>query len=610
MRRIMSNGTTRVVPTPANRQEVIQQAHEISGHFGIRRTLHLLLQTYWWSGILKSVTNIVNQCAICDRTKAAFIKPDAELHSLPIQGLFYRWGVDLCGPFPETSRGFQYVFIAIEHFSKVVVLEPMTTKEAKNTCYAFEHGVLGRFGACAEIVTDQGTEFLGAFQEMCARCFIDHRTTSANHPQANGAAERCVQTVKRSLRRYCEDSMTSDTWDSHLPYISLGYNCSRQMSTNCSPFQLLYARDPAFPSSATPKFAAELDLDPDQPTAATSILVRAAWLRDNVPVIASNLKIAQHRDQLRYASTRDGTYIPKLRKFEPGDYVYLRRANSAHTLQIPARQPIFRVVEMRPTGVVIIMGRCGQTDQVHASELAPCHLPYIDGIVNAELAHPDKHLGCEVCNYEDDEAQMLMCDGCSSGWHMFCLEPPLRSKPAGTWICPRCTRSGVTAELLQSRGDTVKPDRVRERADIIFPDNVTRSRDKIAASKDGMRVCKTTKGRNPITNYGTLRFRGAEHRPKYFTLRYDDPALRSEDVSLTQVKSMTIPPLDAPGGPVPQASTSQGPTDPVPTPARRKPGRPKKAAQALVTPIPVPLVPLQVSTPSPHRRGRSGGPAN
>jgi hypothetical protein len=520
--------------------------------------------------------------------------------------MFYRWGVDLCGPFPETSRGYQYVFIAIEHFSKVVVLEPMTTKEAKNTCYAFEHGVLGRFGACAEVVTDQGTEFLGAFQEMCARCFIDHRTTSANHPQANGAAERCVQTVKRSLRRYCEDSMTSDTWDTHLPYISLGYNCSRQMSTNCSPFQLLYARDPVFPSSARPKFADELDLDPDKAAAANAILVRAAWLRDNVPVIASNLKIAQHRDKLRYASTRDGSYVPKLRKFEPGDYVYLRRANSTHTLQIPARQPIYRVVEMRPTGVVIIMGRCGNTDSVHASELAPCHLPYIDGIVNAELAHPDKHQACEVCNYEDDEAHMLLCDGCGSGWHTFCLEPPLKTKPAGLWVCPRCSNGGITIDTLQDRGHTVKPDRVRERADVIFPDNVTRSRDKIAASKDGMRVCKTTKGRNPISNYGTIRFRGAEHRPKYFTLQYDDRSLRSEEVSLTQVKGMVMPPLDAHGQEV------QPPQRAPATAAGRRPGRPPKNKTPLVTPT-VHLTPLPQVTPSPralspHRRGRSAGP--
>ena len=87
----------------------------------------------------------------------------------------------------------------IEHFSKTIVLEPLTSKEAKHTCYAYEHGVLSRYGACAEMITDQGTEFQGEFQACMTRNFIDHRITSANHPQADGLAERCVQTVQRSI---------------------------------------------------------------------------------------------------------------------------------------------------------------------------------------------------------------------------------------------------------------------------------------------------------------------------------------------------------------------------------------------------------------------------
>ena len=52
--------------------------------------------------------------------------------------------------------------------------------------------VLACFGASAEVLTNQGREFLGAFEELCTKTLIDHRTTSRDHPHADGLAERVV----------------------------------------------------------------------------------------------------------------------------------------------------------------------------------------------------------------------------------------------------------------------------------------------------------------------------------------------------------------------------------------------------------------------------------
>ncbi len=53
--------------------------------------------------------------------------------------------MDLCGPFPTiptTQRDNKYVAVMIEHFSKTIVLEPLVSKKARHTCYAYKHGVL------------------------------------------------------------------------------------------------------------------------------------------------------------------------------------------------------------------------------------------------------------------------------------------------------------------------------------------------------------------------------------------------------------------------------------------------------------------------------------
>jgi transposase-like protein len=124
----------------------------------------------------------------------------------------YRWSVDLFGPLPETKRRRnKYVLIAVEHWTKHLVLVPLVDKTPACTAYAFKYAVLAYHGACAEVCTDGGREWLGEFDALMTDCFIDHRVTSPYHPQANGGAERCVQTAKRALRKYCEAVSNGDT---------------------------------------------------------------------------------------------------------------------------------------------------------------------------------------------------------------------------------------------------------------------------------------------------------------------------------------------------------------------------------------------------------------
>ena len=51
----------------------------------------------------------------------------------------------------------------------------------------------------------------------------------------------------------------------------------------------------------------------------------------------------------------------------------------------------------------------------------------------------DPSLTCEVCDQPEPEDTMLLCEGCHTGWHTACLQPPLQEVPAGAWYCPACT---------------------------------------------------------------------------------------------------------------------------------------------------------------------------
>jgi [histone H3]-lysine27 N-methyltransferase len=45
---------------------------------------------------------------------------------------------------------------------------------------------------------------------------------------------------------------------------------------------------------------------------------------------------------------------------------------------------------------------------------------------------------CEACGSGDAAAELMLCDGCDCGFHIFCLRPILPRVPAGDWYCPSC----------------------------------------------------------------------------------------------------------------------------------------------------------------------------
>jgi hypothetical protein len=98
----MADGTQREVPTPEIIRDIIISDHEETCHFGVLRTTHRIGLNNWWKGRRADVEKVLSVCSTCDKVKASFNAVHPSLHPLPIEGMLYRWGCDLCGPFDET----------------------------------------------------------------------------------------------------------------------------------------------------------------------------------------------------------------------------------------------------------------------------------------------------------------------------------------------------------------------------------------------------------------------------------------------------------------------------------------------------------------------------
>jgi hypothetical protein len=177
LKKSTASGTIRIVPKPEQRANLIHRVHQDVGHFGVKKTYSLLEPTYWWVGMFRQVQQEVAACVVCDRIKATFEVKDPTLKPLPIMGMFYRWGVDLCKIPTISKTGGKHIVVMIEHFSKWIELRAIPEKTSEYTAAALTE-VLTHYGAPAEILTDQGDEFQGEFAELLESLLIDHCETS------------------------------------------------------------------------------------------------------------------------------------------------------------------------------------------------------------------------------------------------------------------------------------------------------------------------------------------------------------------------------------------------------------------------------------------------
>ena len=115
-----------------------------------------------------------------------------------------------------------------------------------------------RMGLPKLLTTDQGSEFRNHLdKEVMSLLGIKRHFVTPYHPQvpylpssshyfnipnhqANGLDERWKQTMKNMLIKFT--GTQKETWDEHLDFCVFAYNTSRQESTQCSPFEVMFGR--------------------------------------------------------------------------------------------------------------------------------------------------------------------------------------------------------------------------------------------------------------------------------------------------------------------------------------------------------------------------------
>ena len=109
--------------------------------------------------------------------------------------------VNLVGLLPASRDGSTYLLTMIDRSTRWPEAVPLGRIDVETVLEAFITMWVARFGVPARITTDRGTQFtFGTWGDWCKKQGVQHITTTAYHPQANGMVERIHRTLKAARR--------------------------------------------------------------------------------------------------------------------------------------------------------------------------------------------------------------------------------------------------------------------------------------------------------------------------------------------------------------------------------------------------------------------------
>jgi hypothetical protein len=470
------------------------------------------------------IKRVIASCKACQRTKKSGGHDQREMQTQsPDQyGMFHRWGLDHIVDLPTSNTGFKHALVCIDYYTKWVEVIPVKDLRAETTVNAFLLNVIARYGTPAEIITDNGPAFKGEFRDFCRRRLIHQRFITEDVPRSNGLAERAVQTVKNALRKFAAQKHNALDWDTYgLAAILTGYRMTPHAATQHSPARILFALDPVLDSEKHIHKMGTVDyMDPSPERVTKELMRRVRYIQDLGPIIAQNLRSAHERDCRRFKARRSGLYVPKVYHFAPGDFVFILEQGQklGGTLGMRAHDEVLRVKEVRDSGVLVLTNQACIRFEKHMSHCVPCDLPNLLGDTYAGLVIPPELLPCQVCHDHRNWELLVLCDSCDTGWHTYCLSPPLESVPDGTWICPDCTRNGITKEVLAEKEARYKEsERARPNLELPGPGRVAKAR-RLAEEWHGVAISHSKGGKDRL---GRVSFQGILE-PKWFRIDWQN----------------------------------------------------------------------------------------
>ena len=188
-------------------------------------------------------------CHTCQNVgKPNIVIPVAPLQPIPAFGEPFSRVIFNCkGPLPKTKSGNEYlltIMCAATRFPEAIPLRNIKAPSISKALIKF----FTLFGLPKEIQSDQGSNFMsGRFQQIVYQMGAKQITSTAYHPESQGALERFHSTLKTMIIAFCQEN--EKDWDEGVHLLLFAARESVQELLGFSPFELVFGHQVRGPLS-------------------------------------------------------------------------------------------------------------------------------------------------------------------------------------------------------------------------------------------------------------------------------------------------------------------------------------------------------------------------
>ena len=123
------------------------------------------------------------------------------LSSILKVGIFDVWGIDFMGPFPS-SRGNQYILVAVDYVSKWVEAVALPSNDAKVGMKFIQKHIFTRFGTPRAMISDGSMHFINnSVHNLLTKYGVRDKVATSYHLQTSVQVKVSNREVKQVLQK-------------------------------------------------------------------------------------------------------------------------------------------------------------------------------------------------------------------------------------------------------------------------------------------------------------------------------------------------------------------------------------------------------------------------
>nr|GEU57674.1 reverse transcriptase domain-containing protein [Tanacetum cinerariifolium] len=300
---------------------VIKETHEgsCSMHAGPRSVVAKAIRLgYFWPTMHRDAQDMIRKCNDCQVHCPVTRHPQQHLTPITAPWPFYKWGIDIAGPFPEGPGKVKFLIVAMDYFTKWIEAKAVATITGGQVKKFAWDNIVCRFGIPGEIISDNGKQFAdNPFKDWCDKLNITQHFASVKHPQSNGLVERANRSLGEGIKARLGEG--NKNWVEELPHVLWAHRTMVKSSHGDTPFSLTYGTEAVIP--------AEIGM-PTYRTTAIDVVNNDKELRLNLDLLEERRELAAI-NEARSKSKMTKYYNSRVRgvAFQPGNLVY--RSNDA-----------------------------------------------------------------------------------------------------------------------------------------------------------------------------------------------------------------------------------------------------------------------------------------